>query len=462
MDTAMKVMPIKVAIMKYFFLISLIAVTGCAVYEPNPLVPEDVWTALEAVDLQNTTTSSELQRGERTFDYSNGLSVDEAASVAVLLNPALRVFRSDLDVQEAQLVQARLLPNPSLELRGLSAVDGLSGATEITAVFDFTEALLQRSGRKNVARLGLKKVHWEVAKSEWQTASEVRRKYIEVRYLEEALQLNRKLFGITEGIYGNIETRRQRGAASTLDSIIAETDLFDLEGEHKRLSGDYEAARKEFSALLGLPVSYPVRLESSQTPFAYKSPSLALDNELAILMRCNPTLRTLEQEYLITEAELKLAHTMQFPRIEFGPSFEGGRGDSEIGFALGMSIPLFNRGQGQIAIHGAQREKQFLTYVSELHSIRSQFLTSRQRLQKIEEELDYHFATVVPHLNRIVKLSKTAYQQGELELIPFLIQQNRMLSARRDLLSRLRDFHLEKLNVFWTRGPDCLINTNPH
>jgi len=81
---------------------------------------------------------------------------------------------------------------------------------------------------------------------------------------------------------------------------------------------------------------------------------------------------------------------------------------------------------------------------------------SWQRLKRIEEELDYHFATVVPHLDRIVKLSKAAYEQGELELTAFLIQQNRVLAARRDVLSRLRDFHLEKLNVLRVRGPDCV------
>ena len=46
------------------------------------------------------------------FDAGNGLSPDEAAILAVLVNPSLRSERDRRSVACAQLLQAGLLPNP--------------------------------------------------------------------------------------------------------------------------------------------------------------------------------------------------------------------------------------------------------------------------------------------------------------------------------------------------------------
>src|SRR3954471_23421638 len=48
------------------------------------------------------------------IDLSDGLSPDEAALVAVVANPALRAERGRLAVASAELLQARILPNPQL------------------------------------------------------------------------------------------------------------------------------------------------------------------------------------------------------------------------------------------------------------------------------------------------------------------------------------------------------------
>ena len=48
------------------------------------------------------------------LDFDDGLSPDEAAVVAVLLNPALRAARAERGLAAAQLLRAGLLPNPEL------------------------------------------------------------------------------------------------------------------------------------------------------------------------------------------------------------------------------------------------------------------------------------------------------------------------------------------------------------
>ena len=92
---------------------ALAPLVGCTVYEPVPLEPEQEWHRMEALRLENLTRaaaeSSVAENPLPPFDYSNGLSAEEAAGLAVVLNPDLRAFRLQRGIAEAQLTAAGIL-----------------------------------------------------------------------------------------------------------------------------------------------------------------------------------------------------------------------------------------------------------------------------------------------------------------------------------------------------------------
>ena len=78
--------------------IVLLLTAGCIGRELVPLEPDSEWRRIERVRLGDLTAqpmdeSVTSKKPLPQFDYSDGLSADEAAGLAVVMNPELRAFR---------------------------------------------------------------------------------------------------------------------------------------------------------------------------------------------------------------------------------------------------------------------------------------------------------------------------------------------------------------------------------
>src|SRR4030081_1940054 len=99
-------------------LAAVLATAACAGYQAEPTAAAGMQQRLSAPDY----AALRIEAGKLhhpllpaiTLDPSDGVSPDEAAVLAVLLNPSLRAARHRRSIAEAQLVAAGILPNPEL------------------------------------------------------------------------------------------------------------------------------------------------------------------------------------------------------------------------------------------------------------------------------------------------------------------------------------------------------------
>jgi outer membrane protein, heavy metal efflux system len=97
-------------------------------------------------------------RAPVTLDLQAGLRPEDAAVVAVLINPALRAARDQRGIAAAQLLQAGILPNPQIS----GSLDYLLGGTltpDLVTGYGFgaswdIQALIERGARKSAAGAG--------------------------------------------------------------------------------------------------------------------------------------------------------------------------------------------------------------------------------------------------------------------------------------------------------------------
>src|SRR5437763_222460 len=95
-----------------------LSAAGCQAYHAQPLDDVAVRRGLAGPDQQQLRT----QAGEirhpilRSIELhpDQGLSPDEAAIIAVLVNPSLRAQRDQRASAQAELLKAGILPNPTL------------------------------------------------------------------------------------------------------------------------------------------------------------------------------------------------------------------------------------------------------------------------------------------------------------------------------------------------------------
>src|SRR5439155_14424737 len=125
-----------------------------------------------------------------SIDLARGLSPEEAAVLAVIVNPELRAERDQRGIAAAQLLQAGLLPNPTLTA-GLDFPYDSSPPDNFTAYTIGLEweitALIARDQKRRAAVEAAAEVDLDVAWKEWQLAQEARSAAYGVMALEAQL-----------------------------------------------------------------------------------------------------------------------------------------------------------------------------------------------------------------------------------------------------------------------------------
>ena len=159
-------------------MILLIMITaGCARYSTKPLDDAAVTRSLTPPSTSELQVEAGAIKHPRLqpveVNFNNGLAPDEAAIIAVLINPKLRAERDKRGVSTAQLYQAGILPNPqfsaSLDFPNAGTTQGTVTAFGLGLSYD-TYALITRGAEIAAAMANVCSVDLQVAWQEWQVA----------------------------------------------------------------------------------------------------------------------------------------------------------------------------------------------------------------------------------------------------------------------------------------------------
>lgn len=373
---------------------------------------------------------------QHRFDPSNGLDVTEVAMLAVANNPQLKVKRDALGVARAQAFAAGLLPDPQI-----SAGMGYptSSGSGLTRAFNFgisedISALLTRSTRTAAAREHGRQVNLELLWAEWQAIARARLLFDQVRstHAQQSLlqhevnaltplaqHINRALAA------GNLT---YAGAASGLDAMSsARRQLAQAVRKHVK-------AEHDLRQLLGLSPNAPLDLVGA--PWQVTPDAAQVQQALATLPpQRRPDLLALKAGYAAQEARVRGAILAQFPAITLG--FTRARDTSNIyttGFSIGITLPLFNRNRGNIAIARATRQRLHDAYSARLLTTRNDM----DRLQRDLASLRKEIQALSRHAGKLDAARTSAvraWQAGMLDWPTYLAIRNKALAADLQLLT---------------------------
>ena len=151
--------------------------SGCQIYHPQPLTGQAAAAALQTPAEGKLAMDAAAIRhpllAPVPLNLRDGISPDEAAVLAVLLNPTLRAARNQRAIAAAQVIQAGILPNPQLTGSIDSVIGGNTPGTQ--AGFGYgaswdVRALFSALPKYTAAKAGARSVQLDVAWQEWQAA----------------------------------------------------------------------------------------------------------------------------------------------------------------------------------------------------------------------------------------------------------------------------------------------------
>src|SRR5436309_3465661 len=116
-------------------------------------------------------------REQLSIDLRRGIGPDDAATIALYSNPALRAIRDRRGLAAAQLIQAGILPNPVVSYARDFVTGGNTAGTRegytFSAGWEFS-ALIPFLPKQTAARKNFQSVDLDVAWQEWQIAVNAR------------------------------------------------------------------------------------------------------------------------------------------------------------------------------------------------------------------------------------------------------------------------------------------------
>ncbi len=333
---------------------ALLLLSGCERYSPLPLDPRPQ-LARRLTDLDFGPTSAGW--GRAAIDVQRPLSVDAVGLLAVENNPDLAAARSARGVAEAQVLQAGLLPNPSMTGQVTPVLGGPGTATGWTAgLSQDIKALVTLKASRRSAAFAARQVEADLLWQEWQLIGKARLLVVDIvegDRVGDLLAAEHRLFAeryrrsaqaVAQGNLPLSAAVPDLAALSDLDKTIADMDR------------QQQTRRHDLDALLGLDpgVELSLAADISLPPL---DPA-AIERQLPLLPDQRPDLLALQLGYAAAEEKLRGAILAQFPALAIGVL--GGSDTTAVlsaGPSVTLDLPIFNHNQGNIAIERASRRK---------------------------------------------------------------------------------------------------------
>jgi outer membrane protein TolC len=378
-----------------------------------------------------------------TFDPRDGLDMTEVSMLAVVNNPDLKTARAAAGIAHAQAFAAGLLPDPQL---GLSAdvPDAGQGVTATAFNFGLTydfAALLTLAPRRAAARNEAGKTDLNLLWLEWQVVSQARLLFVRLTQeaqLLDVLDQNRTLF---EDRYRRTETALNRGLL-TLDAVTPHlTALQDLRRQINDVERLVSQSRHDLNAVLGLAPEVAVPLVGSSELTELDEASI--DMLLPDLPKRRPDLIALQLGYAAQEMRYRAAILAQFPSLAVG--FRRASDTTPIytnGLGVTMSLPIFSRNRGPIAIERATRDLLLTEYQQRLnaansgiHRILAEQRINRQQLLAVNQGL--------ADLSEAAAKTDAAFQARDIDALVYASLQGALLAKKVERIS-LEELLLEQ------------------
>jgi outer membrane protein TolC len=292
----------------------------------------------------------------------------------LLNNPDLRTARAQHAVAQAQMLQASLLPNPSLNGSAGYLISGVGDATAWTAgISENIQSLITLRPRREAARAQAAEVDATLLWEEWQVIGKARLLVVDIvedqRLLEVQQTALQRLEQRGERLRHSVEQGNSENLTATPDLAAAADARAALDDLQRQLLSQ----RHALAALMGVAPDTAIPLQSHIDLGPLDDAQVRQQAET--LAQRRPDLIALQLGYRAQEAQVRAAILAQFPPLSFG--YSASQDNSRVrngGPAITFDLPIFDRNQGNIAIERATRQQLHDEYAVRLQTSRDEVL----------------------------------------------------------------------------------------
>ena len=375
----------------------------------------------------------------------DGLPVERLISLGASRRADLLAARQRLAVAEGRLQQARLRPNPTLDAE-YGSPRFLGGEAEsdfsvgVTQVFELGR---KRSRRAAVAELELNQIRAEVAALERELAIGIRSAYIAAIASARQLDVLERLIAGNEELVRATDARLKEGDVAPLDLNLVRVENDRLKVQAIQARGELDTQLLQLRTLIGADIAEPLRIAPQPDRPPRFDTGLSELTEIALRERADLRAARIGEE--LGTARINLARANAVPNVAAGVRYsranETNDRSNELTFGVSIDIPVFNRGQGEIASATgerlqATRQREFLET-----TIKRDVAVAFRKYRAAAEALVLSTTQIIPRSEANLQTVRAAYGSGEFSIFEVVNEQRRLTESVTTLNQVTRDYY---------------------
>lgn len=275
------------------------------------------------------------------------LTLKEAEQRFLERNLSLIAERYNIDMAQAQVLQAKLFENPviSLEQNVYNRLNGkyFDFGKEGEAVVEI-EQVIHLAGQRN-KQVRLEKINKEIAEYQFEEVmrtlrQELNEKFVEVYFLSKSIAIYEKEVNSLQVLLGGMKIQQEKGNISLMEISRLESMLFSLRKEKNERENDLLTTRGELNLLLNLPEDTQVQLSLDEEVLQQLDLSQLSFADLKAIINERPDQKIARSTVNASRANLKLQKSMAFPEFSVKGNYDRVGNFINDYFAIGVSLSV--------------------------------------------------------------------------------------------------------------------------
>lgn len=384
---------------------------------------------LRALTVAVVLSTASVARGQEPAGTApREITLPQALELATRSSPRLRAARIEPAIARAQLVQAGLLPNPSLSLGYTRVVQGDTQNRYNVGVSTVVDVSGERGARVRRAQVEVRAAEVRADSAVLATATEVGAQFTKVLYLQMSIELRREAVDLGERLLAAARLRRDAGDLSRAGVEQAELAFERARGQLLESAGELRRERGVLGSLIGgeLPDEFRAAGELPAGRGGCDREAL-----LARMRHGRPDLQLLSIAVSQAELDAEVSRASRIPDFDIGASVSvrdpSGSSGVLVGGSVAFPLAIFDRRQGDVlaAEHNAdaaraRREEAARSAEQELGSLCA-------HLEAVERFLAHVDARISPLAQHRRESVVAAFRLGEVRLEDTILASRELL-----------------------------------
>ena len=372
-------------------------------------------------------------------------SFEELRAALFKSSPGLQAGQERIRQAEARLAGSRLMPNPSLSYeRSTDILFGHDGEGGHSVSFTLPLELGgKREKRSRVAEVDIEIARAELRELERQLTGRLRLLYARAIAAAARRRVVERLVEENQGLESVMDVRVRSGDASRLESALLGAETRRLKLQALRTSGEETSRLTELRGLTGLAPD--MRLALASQPELRAGAGVAdLESAVALGLRLRPDHQAARLREESAERSIILARAGRIPNLNpflgynrqtdvlegimIGP-FPFVDKSNELLFGVSLDLPVFSRGQAQIAEAASARLQAHAEMEALQREIRMEISAALQRVASSEAAVNLATTELLSDQQESVRILQLSYELGNSGLADVLTQRRLLIET---------------------------------